>query len=335
MVRTLLITALAAMVPASIAAAPQSAVVRGGVDQVRVDVHVTDSHGNPVTDLQPGDLQIADDGQPQQILTFAVVKPGAPPYAVVTMASTPRAPDVAAPSAPAPESLAIVIVLDDLHVAAANTPRVTGAVKSFLDNVVSPADSVAVVFTSGESGGGQEFTSDRTLVVSALERFRGQKLRSAAVERQQDPLIRRSGKATDHIDPVEPERENRARIVMDALGRIGEALGRTGERRRLVLLVSEGPEYQEVQRRRSGTSDQWSMNDGVQRAVQSLNRANAVVYAIDPRGVSTGNPAQIESSSTSPAPARPRFSARTCSRSVCCRRSPRTPAGWRDRGGPT
>jgi VWFA-related protein len=65
-----------------------------------------------------------------------------------------------------------------------------------------------------------------------------------------------------------------------------------------VLLVSEGPEYEQVQRRRSGASDQWSMNDGIQRAVQALNRANAVVYAIDPRGVSTGNPAQIESSST-------------------------------------
>lgn len=56
-------------------------------------------------------------------------------------------------------------VLDDLHVAASNTPRVKAAVRTFVETVTSPNDSPALVFTSGVAGGGQDFRPDRRLVM--------------------------------------------------------------------------------------------------------------------------------------------------------------------------
>jgi VWFA-related protein len=201
------------------------------------------------------------------------------------------------PSVTASSARAIVLVLDDLHIAATNTPRVTKAVREFLNIAVSAADSIALVFTSGASRGGQDFTSDRRLVLGALDRFRGQKLRSATVERLQDPRLNFGGVVDPNADPNQADRANRARISLDALRRIGEALAKFQDQRPMVLFVSEGPEYEVSGRSTWNRSDQQSINNGIRDAVQSLNRVNATVFAIDPRGVATGNADQIHASS--------------------------------------
>ena len=97
-------------------------------------------------------------------------------------------------------------------------------------------------------------------------------------------------------DPSQPDRANRARISLDALRRIGEALVPFEDRRPIVLFVSEGPEYDIVDGSPS-RSDQRSVNKDIRDAVERLNRVNAALFAIDPRGVSTGNADQIHASS--------------------------------------
>ena len=300
--RTLAACAIVAVVTASLAAqtgrqnpATPDATLIGRAEQVRVEVRVTDNDGNPVTNLESTDFEIRDDGKSQDILTFTFLNSNAGTTAPLRTDAADAVKDQ--PIVTATSARPIVIVLDDLHTAATNTPRVTKAVREFLDIAVSAADSIALVFTSGASRGGQDFTSDRRLVLGTLDRFRGQKLRSATVERLQDPRLNLGGIVAENADPNQADRANRARISLDALRRIGEALAKFQDQRPMVLFVSEGPEYEVSGRSAWNRSDQQSINNGIRDAIQSLNRVNAIVFAIDPRGVATGNADQIHASS--------------------------------------
>ena len=49
-------------------------IFRAGINFVRVDVIVTDRSGNPVADLTQADFEVAEDGKPQTVETFRLVK---------------------------------------------------------------------------------------------------------------------------------------------------------------------------------------------------------------------------------------------------------------------
>ena len=49
-------------------------VFRAGINYVRVDVIISDKNGNPVADLQASDFDVSEDGKPQKIDTFKLVK---------------------------------------------------------------------------------------------------------------------------------------------------------------------------------------------------------------------------------------------------------------------
>ena len=59
--------------PAGTDAAGQP-VFRTGINFVRVDVIVTDKQGNPVTDLSLNDFEVFEDGKPQAVETFRLIK---------------------------------------------------------------------------------------------------------------------------------------------------------------------------------------------------------------------------------------------------------------------
>src|SRR3954469_14471544 len=49
-------------------------VFRAGINYVRVDVITSDKNGNPVGDLQAADFDVSEDGKPQKIDTFKLIK---------------------------------------------------------------------------------------------------------------------------------------------------------------------------------------------------------------------------------------------------------------------
>ena len=53
---------------------PPRPVFKSGINFVRVDVIVADDKGNPILDLKPEEFSISEDGKPQKIETFSVVK---------------------------------------------------------------------------------------------------------------------------------------------------------------------------------------------------------------------------------------------------------------------
>ena len=64
---------------------PQQPTFRADINYVRVDVIVSDDKGQPVTDLKVTDFEVLEDGKPQAIDQFRLVRvdgnpaPGAPP----------------------------------------------------------------------------------------------------------------------------------------------------------------------------------------------------------------------------------------------------------------
>ena len=52
----------------------QQPVFRGGIDFVRVDVIVSDKKAQPVTDLTQADFEVLEDGKPQSIEQFRLIK---------------------------------------------------------------------------------------------------------------------------------------------------------------------------------------------------------------------------------------------------------------------
>ncbi len=84
-----LLKVAAALLFFALAALPQTAgpgakavadpVIRVDVNLRQVDLTVTDAKGNHVTDLQPTDFQLFEDGKPQQITTFSWVEVTPPP----------------------------------------------------------------------------------------------------------------------------------------------------------------------------------------------------------------------------------------------------------------
>ncbi|MGH9491333.1 MAG: hypothetical protein ACRD17_12545, partial [Terriglobales bacterium] len=66
--------ALAAALLASVGIAQQpKTTIQRNVNEVMVDLVVTNRHGQTIKNLQPGDLEILDNGQAQKITSFRLV----------------------------------------------------------------------------------------------------------------------------------------------------------------------------------------------------------------------------------------------------------------------
>lgn len=88
-------------------------VVRSRTDAVRVDVVVSDKRGRPVTNLTAADFEVRQDGVPQAITTFALIRAD---ETGARDAAAPGQPPV--PGTPTDPARTIAIVIDDVTVAA-------------------------------------------------------------------------------------------------------------------------------------------------------------------------------------------------------------------------
>jgi len=164
----LTLTALATLAAAeSLPAQQQAPVTRAEV--VQLDVIVTDADGKPVRGLTRDDFAVFEDGKEQRLTNFVVVegrrRAGAAP-----------APSTSAPAAPAPagaEAAAaspgrqLVIVIDDLHIAAGNIELVKGALRRMVDEFLGPDDYAALVTTSSPAGS-QQLSQDAAQIKQSV-----------------------------------------------------------------------------------------------------------------------------------------------------------------------
>jgi VWFA-related protein len=278
------------------------------VNYVEVDAAVTDAHGGFVADLRSEDFELLEDGKPQDVSTFSLVDlPAVPRPASPRPAALPLEPDVRRNDAASIERV-LVLVLDDLHTGALRSASAKRLARQFIERYVGPRDLVSVIHTSGRSGASQEFTQSPSLLLASVEKFQGGRLRSTTLEqldenaRQRDTQNRADIRMRQVADPLDVERARQAESLLRTLQRLGDELAETRGRRKSVVLISEGIDYDltnSVGQTASGistfmSSEASSVLSRLRQAISALTRGNVTLYGIDPSGLATGGETGIE-----------------------------------------
>src|SRR5687767_3382560 len=288
-----------------------SATFQVEVNFVDIDAVVTDERGRFVADLTKDDFELLDDGKPQEISAFSLVDIPMP-----TASATARRPpaivtDVKSNAEPISGRL-YVIVLDDLNVAPLRTKVVVNAARQLIERHFGPNDVAAIVYTSGRTDGAQEFTSERALLLAAIDKFQGRKLRSTVIEKadhyfqqhlkeleinapdpddpdattgppQSGTVRGPMGYSDITTDPDDFERGHRAQQVLGALKRLAEVMGGIRGRRKAVVMFSEGIDYPIYDI--FGSQAATTVIAATRDAIAAAARANVSFFSIDPRGL--------------------------------------------------
>src|SRR5262245_6181571 len=135
---------------------------------------VTDKRGQPVTDLKKEDFELMENGKPQEVSFFSVVKipgrgeagPSAPPPAA--------APAGAPGGATRPAETTgrtVLLYVDTLHLSPQSLLTVKQALRKFIDERLTDQDLTAIVTSAGSLGVVEQFTRDRRVLRYAIDRL--------------------------------------------------------------------------------------------------------------------------------------------------------------------
>lgn len=282
---------------------PPGPTFKAGINFVRVDVHVLDKQGNPVTNLKPSDFQIREDGQLQTIQTFQLISVdqnqpvGAEPEAPI------RTPEQQQQAAAADNVRIVAIFLDDYHVERGDSMAVRAQLEKFLETNLAPSDLVAIMYPLTPIAD-VTLSRDHKAAAKAIESFLGRKY---------DYTPRNDIEERYANYPAETVEQIRNQVSLSALKGLVTYLGTLREGRKAVLLVSEGytdylppqmrdpiasapgllnpsrgdPEAGEGNPREEAQQFFSGLNvqEDLQNVYREANRDNASIYALDPRGL--------------------------------------------------
>jgi VWFA-related protein len=285
----------------------QQPTFRAGINFVRVDVIVSDGKGQPVTDLTLADFEVLEDGKPQKIEQFRLV----------------RVDGNLPPDSPRPREIRnrideeielskddvrlFVLFFDDYHVRLGNSLAVKEPLIRWVQTQLRPNDVVGIMYPLTPLDG-ISFTRNTASVVSAIERFEGRKFDY----RPRNQLEEQYARA-----PTEVVEQIRNQVVMTALRGLATRLGGLREGRKAIIYVSEGLTVLLPPQMRNMDASQGRMgNPGggiaplspmagennpreqtaavfaeadlysqLRDVFTTANRNNAAIYTLDPRGL--------------------------------------------------
>ena len=296
--------------PVSPAGEQPSLTFRTEVNFVEVDAIVTDSDGSFAEGLTPDDFEIYENGDLQTVESFGIVNIPIGPVDRPLVGAGPIEADVAT-NARAYDGRLFLVVLDDLHTAAQRSRIVKESARRFIEQYVGRNDQVAILYTSGRSDASQEFTTSTGRLLAAVDRFVGRKLRSPTLERldeyesqrRQGRLDERSIDDSQIFDPLDSQRGLRAQSLLRTLKESAELLGNIRGRRKTLLLISEGLDYDVTERVNnrsarvagtirangaSGATASTQVLEGLREVIAAATRGNVAIYSVDPSGLMSG-----------------------------------------------
>jgi VWFA-related protein len=284
--------------PPAPAQQPQQPTFKLAVDYVEVDVVVADRQGNLVRDLKKEDFQVLEDGKPQAISTFTMVDIPIERADRPLFAASPIEPDVRSNERPF-DGRVYVMVIDDLHTRFGRSVRVKLAAKQFIERRLGANDLMAIVHTSGPTDANQEFTNNKRLLLAAVDKTQGRKLDSATANKTSEFYRTRDMRqAGDPLnDPDDAERAFNARSTLDTLRNVAEWFSSVRGRRKSILFVSEGIDYDIndiIAQNGSNHLGASMVIDATRDAVAAATRSNVAIYGIDPRGLTDLGDESIE-----------------------------------------
>jgi VWFA-related protein len=227
------------------ASAPQErATFRLQVDLVTNDIIVRDEKGNFVPDLKRDEFEIWEDGVKQDITSMTVVTggkvnnllappPAPPPEGIILPPTRPRN-DVS--------GRIFLFFVDDLHLQFHNTGRVRELFKKIAKELVHEGDMFGIV-SSGPSSIAVDMTYDRNRLDEAIKKIAGNEL-----------------KPTDIINGPSgaegpSEVRYRAHVAFSTVNDVLKQLEQVHNRRKALVYVSDGYDFNPFQDSRLGLMD--------------------------------------------------------------------------------
>ena len=279
----------------------------GQVEQVTVDVVVTDKKGVPLTGLGKDDLEVFEDGVRQTVVSFEAVQVPA----VASTAPPPRPRLSTNQERQDVVGRTFVVLFDDVHLSASTAHLAKGAVADFLGRGVREGDRVTLVATLAGTWCSARMESGRDELVALVKRLDGLYIPDTSRERMtdyeamrihvnrdvevaqrvqrrftelgvaqaQNPGPSQSRFLATSVDPYVESRAaemyaqstGRNRKTLAILERSLEALGATKGRKSLIL-ISEGFIYDSSLR-----EFKW--------VAEAARRANTAVYFVNAKGL--------------------------------------------------
>ena len=283
------------------------------IDLVTTDVVARDEKGHFLADLTKDEFEVFEDGVKQEItsmtlshggrVTNVLAPPPAPPPEGIILPPTRPPADVS--------GRIFVFFVDDLHLQFESTPRVRQIFEKISKTLIHPGDMFGIVST-GPSSISVDMTYDKRRLDEAIKKMTGAELKPSEI------INGGSG-------PEGPsELRYRAHVAFTTLNSLLNNLDKVHNRRKAIVYVSDGYDFNPFQDARIGGMDPKSpflqnesnraMNQAtgntpnkndpylmrqrqgeqfadsdlvmeLNEVTRAANRANATLYTIDPRGL--------------------------------------------------
>ena len=293
------------------------------VEQVTVDVVVTDKKGEPVTGLKREDLEVYENGVPQAIVSFDAIEVAAAPAA--KPAPRPKVSSNTSSERRRP-GRTFVIFFDDIHLAPFTAQRAKAAVADFLRTAVREGDRVTLVAAGGGTWWTARMEAGRDEMIDLVKRLSGRAVPDTGRDRISDYEAMRIHVFRDEMVMNRVQRRLEAAGVMTATqqsqhvtgpravedplvtGRAAELYYGVAARNRITLEALERSlqALVDVQGRKSLVlvSDGFIFDpqiDLFKRLVDASRRANTAIYFVNSRGLE-GLPLAMTAEFSAPLP---------------------------------
>ena len=276
---------------------------RVSVDLVNSDVIVRNRRGQFQADLSKDDFELYEDGVKQELTSFVMIH-GGRAYTTMVAAPTPIREGIILPAArPANDTAGRVIlfVVDDLHMEFRDTHRIRKVFRDMAKELIHDGDLFGIVST-GTSSIAIDLTYDRTRMEEAANKITGGGLRPSEIIQQSA-----AGETPQEV-------MHRAHVAFSTIYDVLHNLEQTHNRRKAVIMVSNGYDFNPFASSRAGTAGMGFLNNQnvdpndpsnsmftqgqqfsdtdlaieLNELIRQANRANATFYTIDPRGLVAG-----------------------------------------------
>jgi VWFA-related protein len=282
---------------------PRPPVIRRGVSYVSVDVIVTDGKGNPVEDLKAEDFEVFEDNERQTVETFQIIRIDQATAALNAPLSEIRTKDDEEREAARPDVRIFAIFLDDYHVRLGTSMGVRSPLMRFIDQQIAPGDLVGIMYPLTPVAD-FSLTRNHGAIIEAIQNFQGRKFNYEPRNQFEEQYAYYPAVTVEKI---------RNQVSMSALRALAIRLGGIREGRKSIIYVSEGftanlpaqlsdpvaalPGIGNPARRMPGVESNDPRAESMQffneaellgdmrEVFDAANRANAAIYALDPRGL--------------------------------------------------
>src|SRR5215813_6324429 len=282
--------------PQSQPASPQGQdVVRITTQLVQVDAVVTDKKGKHVEDLTEGDFELLVDGKKQQLTHFSHIslpaarrEPAAKKHDGLLVA-----PESMPTRQIAPEEVrrTIAFVVDDMGLSPPSMALARETLKKFVGEQMQDGDLVAIIRTGSGLGMLEQFTSDKRILYTAIE-----KLVWNPLSRDMMPSFADTSGA-DEMDEAQAEQQAEQQAVTDSFQDFVDTSFTTGTLgatsfvvrslrnfpgRKSVILLSDGFR---INSKTNNDNTTQQLLQSLENLVELANRSSVVIYSIDAKGL--------------------------------------------------